>query len=71
MSKELTRRLKYFAQVLSEHEEHKDSYTMGHFEYEMARNKQNTIREIGEHLLEILELDNVTFQSWLTQEEDK
>ena len=36
---------------------------MGHFEYEMARNKQNTIREIGEYLLEILELDEKTFKN--------
>ena len=47
MSKELKQRLLYFAKTLSEHEEYKDSYTMGHFEYEMARNKQNTMREIG------------------------
>ncbi len=59
----MKKRLKHFAQVLSEHEEYKDSYTMGHFEYEMARNKQNTIREIGEYLLEILELDEKTFKN--------
>ena len=29
------------------------------------------MNEIGDMLLEILELDNKTFQSWLTQEEDK
>lgn len=71
MSKELKQRLLYFAKTLSEHEEYKDSYTMGHFEYEMARNKQNTMREIGEYLLEILELDKKTFKNWLTQEENE
>jgi len=38
---------------------------------DIAKAKEETIKDIGDMLLEILELDNVTFQSWLTQEEDE
>lgn len=71
MSKELKRRLKYFAETLKEYEEYIDYHSMGHLEQSAAKKKEETIRDIGDMLLEILELDNVTFQSWLTQEEDK
>ena len=44
---------------------------MGHLEQSAAKAKEETIRDIGDMFLEILELDNVTFQSWLAQEEDE
>lgn len=69
--KELKRRLKYFAETLKDHKEYTDSYSMGQLEMLAARIKEETIQSIGDSLLEILELDNTTFQSWLTQEEDE
>lgn len=69
--KELKRRLKYFAETLKEHTEYVDYHSIGHLEQSAIRTKEQTIRDIGDILLEILELDNVTFQSWLTQEEDE
>jgi hypothetical protein len=69
--KELKRRLKYFAETLKDYEEYVEYHSMGHLEIKAAQTKEQTIRDIGDMLLEILELDNVTFQSWLTQEEDK
>ena len=44
------------------------------FDYHSAIISDNDtvfIKNIGDMLLEILELDNITFQSWLTQEEDE
>jgi hypothetical protein len=69
--KELKQRLKYFARTLLEHEEYIDYSSMGHLEQSAAKAKEETIKDIGDMLLEILELDNVTFQSWLTQDKDK
>ena len=69
--KELKQRLKYFARTLKEHTEYVDYYSMGHLEQSTAKAKEETIKDIGDMLLEILELDNVTFQSWLSQEEDE
>jgi len=69
--KELKQRLKYFAKTLKEHHEYVDYSSMGHLEQSAAKTKEETIRDIGDMLLEILELDNVTFQSWLAQDEDK
>lgn len=69
--KELKQRLEYFARTLKEHTEYVDSYSMGHLETSTAKTKESTMNEIGDMLLEILELDNKTFQSWLTQEEDE
>ena len=69
--KELKQRLLYFAETLKEHDEATDSYIMGHLEMLAAQTKEETINDIGDMLLEILELDEKTFQSWLTQEEDK
>jgi len=69
--KELKQRLKYFARTLKEHTEYIDYHSMGHLEQSAAKAKEETIKDIGDMLLEILELDNVTFQSWLTQEEDE
>jgi len=71
MSKELKQRLKYFARTLKEHTEYIDYHSMGHLEQSAAKAKEETIKDIGDMLLEILELDNKTFQSWLAQEEDK
>tara|TARA_B100000035_G_scaffold283107_1_gene265071 strand:+ start:239 stop:454 length:216 start_codon:yes stop_codon:yes gene_type:complete len=71
MSKELKQRLKYFARTLKEHTEYIDYHSMGHLEQSTAKAKEETIRDIGDMFLEILELDNVTFQSWLAQEEDE
>lgn len=67
----LISRLKYFAETLKEHTEYIDYHSMGHLEQSAAKTKEETIRDIGDMLLEILELDNVTFQSWLTQDKDK
>lgn len=64
-------RLKHFAKSLKEHTEYTDSYSMGQLEMLAARIKEETINDIGDMLLEILELDNVTFQSWLTQDKDE
>jgi len=69
--KELKQRLFYFARTLKEHTEYIDYYSMGHLETSAAKSKESTMNDIGDMLLEILELDNKTFQSWLTQEEDK
>lgn len=69
--KELKQRLKYFARTLKEHTEYIDYHSMGHLEQSTAKAKEETIKDIGDMLLEILELDNVTFQSWLSQEEDE
>ncbi len=69
--KELKQRLEYFARTLKEHTEYVDYHSMGHLEQSAAKAKEETIKDIGDMLLEILELDNVTFQSWLTQEEDE
>ena len=69
--KELKQRLEYFARTLKEHEEYIDYYSMGHLEQSAAKAKEETIKDIGDMLLEILELDNKTFQSWLAQEEDE
>jgi len=69
--KEIKQRLKYFARTLKEHTEYVDYHSMGHLEQSAAKAKEETIKDIGDMLLEILELDNVTFQSWLTQEEDE
>ena len=71
MSKELKQRLKYFARTLKEHTEYIDYHSMGHLEQSTAKAKEETIRDIGDMFLEILELDDVTFQSWLAQEEDE
>tara|TARA_B100001113_G_scaffold35447_1_gene25254 strand:+ start:1009 stop:1221 length:213 start_codon:yes stop_codon:yes gene_type:complete len=67
--KELKRRLKYFAETLKDHKEYVDYNSTGHLEQSAIRTKEQTINDIGDMLLEILELDNTTFQSWLTQEE--
>ena len=40
-------------------------------EIEMAKVKEETMHEVGDMLLEILELDKKTFQNWLAQEEDE
>tara|TARA_R110000824_G_scaffold42470_2_gene125033 strand:+ start:369 stop:581 length:213 start_codon:yes stop_codon:yes gene_type:complete len=69
--KELKQRLFYFAKTLKEHTEYIDYHSMGHLEQSVAKTKEETIKDIGDMLLEILELDNITFQSWLTQEEDE
>ena len=69
--KELKQRLKYFAKTLKDYKEYVDYNSTGHLEQSAIRTKEQTINDIGDMLLEILELDNVTFQSWLTQEEDK
>jgi|TARA_B100000085_G_scaffold257201_1_gene258314 hypothetical protein len=69
--KELKQRLLYFARTLKEHTEYIDYNSTGHLEQSAIRTKEQTMNEIGDMLLEILELDNKTFQSWLTQEEDK
>ena len=68
--KELKQRLLYFAKTLKEHTEYIDPYSMGHLETSAAKTKESTMNEIGECLLEILELDNKTFKNWLDQEED-
>tara|TARA_R110002020_G_scaffold307640_3_gene523454 strand:- start:532 stop:744 length:213 start_codon:yes stop_codon:yes gene_type:complete len=69
--KELKQRLLYFAKSLKEHTEYIDYHSMGHLEQSVAKTKESTMNDIGDMLLEILELDNVTFQSWLSQEEDE
>lgn len=69
--KELKQRLKYFAKSLKDYKEYVDYNSTGHLEQSAIRTKEQTINDIGDMLLEILELDNVTFQSWLTQEEDE
>ena len=69
--KELKQRLKYFAETLKEHTEYIDYHSTGHLEQSVAETKGETIRDIGDMLLEILELDEKTFQSWLAQEEDE
>lgn len=69
--KELKQRLFYFAKTLKEHTEYIDYSSMGHLETSTAKTKESTINDIGDMLLEILELDNLTFQSWLAQEEDE
>ena len=69
--KELKQRLEYFARTLKEHTEYIDYSSMGHLETSTSKTKESTMNEIGDMLLEILELDNKTFQSWLTQEEDE
>ena len=69
--KELKQRLLYFAKTLKEHTEYIDSYSMGHLEISAAKTKESTMNEIGEYLLEILELDDKTFKNWLAQEEDE
>jgi len=69
--KELKQRLEYFARTLKEHTEYIDYNSTGHLEQSAIRTKEQTMNEIGDMLLEILELDNKTFQSWLTQEEEK
>tara|TARA_R110000822_G_scaffold20155_1_gene64919 strand:+ start:958 stop:1170 length:213 start_codon:yes stop_codon:yes gene_type:complete len=69
--KELKQRLLYFAECLKEKEEYIDHYTMGKWEVEMAKVKEETMHEVGDMLLEILELDNKTFKNWLAQEEDE
>jgi len=69
--KELKQRLKYFAETLKDHKEYVDYNSTGHLEQSAIRTKVQTINDIGDMLLEILELDNVTFQSWLTQDKDK
>jgi hypothetical protein len=69
--KELKQRLLYFAKTLKEHTEYIDYHSMGHLETSAAKAKESTMNDIGDMLLEILELDNVTFQSWLSQEEDE
>jgi len=69
--KELKQRLEYFAKSLKEHTEYIDYHSMGHLEQSAAKTKESTMNDIGDMLLEILELDNVTFQSWLAQEEDE
>ena len=69
--KELKQRLLYFARTLKEHTEYIDYNSTGHLEQSAIRTKEQTMNEIGDMLLEILELDNKTFQSWLTQEEEK
>ena len=69
--KELKQRLKYFAKTLKDHKEYVDYNSTGHLEQSAIRTKEQTINDIGDMLLEILELDNKTFQKWLTQEEDE
>tara|TARA_S200002703_G_scaffold117328_1_gene102940 strand:- start:3790 stop:4002 length:213 start_codon:yes stop_codon:yes gene_type:complete len=69
--KELKQRLKYFARTLLEHTEYIDYSSMGHLEQSAAKAKEETIKDIGDMLLEILELDGKTFKNWLAQEEDK
>jgi len=69
--KELKQRLEYFARTLKEHTEYIDYSSMGHLETTAAKTKESTMNEIGDMFLEILELDNKTFQNWLDQEEDK
>ena len=69
--KELKQRLEYFARTLKEHTEYIDYHSMGHLETSAAKTKESTMNEIGDMLLEILELDEKTFKNWLTQEEDK
>ena len=64
-------RLKHFARSLKEHTEYSDSYSMGQLEMLAARNKEETIQSVGDSLLEILEVDEETFQFWLKMEEDK
>ena len=69
--KELKQRLKYFAETLKEHTEYIDYHSMGHLEQSAAKTKESTINDIGDMLLEILELDEKTFENWLAQEEDE
>ena len=69
--KELKQRLKYFAETLKEHTEYIDYHSMGHLETSAAKAKESTMNDIGDMLLEILELDEKTFENWLTQEEDE
>ena len=69
--KELKQRLKYFAETLKDYKEYVDYNSTGHLEQSAARKKEETIRDIGDMLLEILELDEKTFENWLAQEEDK
>jgi len=69
--KELKQRLEYFAKSLKEHTEYIDYYSMGHLEQSAAKTKESTMNDIGDMLLEILEIDERTFESWLPQEEDE
>ena len=69
--KELKQRLLYFAKTLKEHTEYIDYHSMGHLEQSAAKTKESTINDIGDMLLEILELDEKTFENWLAQEEDE
>ncbi len=69
--KELKQRLLYFAKTLKEHHEYIDYSSMGHLETTSAKTKESTMNDIGDMLLEILELDNKTFKNWLAQEEDE
>jgi len=69
--KELKQRLKYFAETLKEHTEYIDYHSMGHLETSAAKTKESTMNDIGDMLLEILELDEKTFENWLAQEEDE
>ncbi len=69
--KELKQRLLYFAKTLKEHTEYIDYHSMGHLEQLAAKTREETVHNVGDMLLEILELDNLTFQSWLAQEEDE
>ena len=44
---------------------------MGHLETTSAKTKESTMNDMGDMLLEILELDEKTFENWLAQEEDE